>query len=492
MTEITRKINRVMFSAPKSGSGKTLITCACLAALKAAGYPVSSVKSGPDYIDPLFHKEVLGIPARNLDTYFTDHETTRALLAEDRRDGEYVVMEGVMGLFDGAGGTERMGSSYDLAEATKTPIILVLDAKGAGFSILPIIAGFLQYDTAKLIRGVILNRTSGVMAERLRPFIEDSLGVKLVGYFPNQKDIAWESRYLGLTLPGEIAGVQETIRIAADAFTKNIPLKNILQIMENAPALTAKPLREAIYDRLPGAAENEQGVRIAVARDEGFCFYYEENMQILRRLGAEIVPFSPIHDEKLPEDIDGILLGGGYPENYLKELEENRSMRSSLREAVLGKMPLRAECGGFMVLHERIFDKEGVPHEMVGAVRGECRYTGKSQRFGYIEVAFPETDGTGGAAALPAGAAPGSGTAPEGMRDRRIKGHEFHYYDSTNNGEDCTASKPVTGKTYRCMQVRDNAVMGYPHFYYPSGIWFAEEYVRQAAKYRKERLGEKK
>ena len=452
-----RKINRVMLSAPKSGSGKTLLTCALLATLKEKGYPVSSVKSGPDYIDPLFHKEVLGIPARNLDTWFTDGGTAASLLAQDRTDGEYVVMEGVMGLFDGAGGTEPEGSSYDLARATDTPIILVLDAKGAGYSILPMIAGFLQYDTAHLIRGVILNRTSGVMAERLRPFIEEQLGVSLIGYFPNQKNLAWESRYLGLTLPGEIAGVQDTITRAAAAFSESIPLEEILHVMENAPALEAETLRERIAEEDGGAPADAPKVRIAVARDAAFCFYYEENMQILRALGAEIVPFSPIGDAQLPENVSGILLGGGYPEMYLPELEKNASMRRSVKAAIESGMPVRAECGGFMYLHDRIFDKEGKPFEMVGAVSGECRYTGKSQRFGYIEVIFPD--------------------------GQRIRGHEFHYFDSTNNGDDCLAEKPVTGRQYRCMQLRGCSVLGYPHLYYPSGVWFAEKFVKEAQQY---------
>ncbi len=503
MEKKSLKLNRVMLSAPKSGSGKTLLTCALLSILKNAGYPVSSVKSGPDYIDPLFHKEVLGVPARNLDTWFTAPEMTAALLAKDREEGEYVVMEGVMGLFDGAGGTEPEGSSYDLARATGTPIILVLDAKGAGFSILPMIAGFLRYDTAHLIRGVILNRTSGVMAQRLAPLIREQLGVELLGYFPNQKDLAWESRYLGLTLPEEIAGLQETISRAAASFSENIPLQGILSIMENAPALEYAGLDSQVEEApaaeniVESAGKAVPKVRIAVARDPAFCFYYEENMQILRALGAEIVPFSPIRDADLPENIHGMLLGGGYPEMYLEALEKNESMRSAIKQAIESGMPVRAECGGFMYLHDRIFDKEGKPFEMVGAVPGECHYTGKSQRFGYIEVEFPVKEDGKDAAQKEAGAkadeqlelsAGGSAEAqpetPAGgsaeAQQRCIRGHEFHYFDSTNNGEDCVARKPVTGREYRCMQMSGCKVLGYPHLYYPSGVWFAEEFVKEA------------
>ena len=458
MTEITRKINRVMFSAPKSGSGKTLITCACLAALKAAGYPVSSVKSGPDYIDPLFHKEVLGIPARNLDTYFTDHETTRALLAEDRRDGEYVVMEGVMGLFDGAGGTEREGSSYDLAAVTGTPVILVLDAKGAGFSVIPMIAGFMQFDTDHRIKGVILNRTSGAMAERLAPLIEEKCGVPLIGYFPNRPGLSWESRYLGLTLPEEIEGVREMIAKAGEALAETVPIERILAVMESAGDL---PCREENADN-PGTAGaptiDRPPVRIAVARDEAFCFYYEENMRLLRRLGAEIVPFSPIHDTILPDNISALYMGGGYPELSAKALSENESMKASIRKALSEGMPLRAECGGFMYLHRTITDKDGHAWPMVGYVDADASYTGRSQRFGYAEYAYP--DGT------------------------KVKGHEFHYFDSTDNGEDVLAVKPVTGRQYRSSHVEGCQICGFPHLYYPSAPSFAEKFVAEARAYR--------
>ena len=192
------KLNRIMIAAPKSGSGKTMLMCALLQALKDRGMKVFSYKCGPDYIDPMFHQRVIGIPSKNLDTFFSGAEETRGLLLKDRKDGEFAVLEGVMGLFDGLGGTREEGSSYHLASVTKTPIVLVVDAKGMGRSVIPLLAGFLAYDREKLIQGVILNRMSKGYYEIIRPLIEEELSVQVLGYFQENRELCIESRHLGL------------------------------------------------------------------------------------------------------------------------------------------------------------------------------------------------------------------------------------------------------------------------------------------------------
>ena len=208
-----KKIRRIMIAAPKSGSGKTMITCGLLQIFKENGENISSCKCGPDYIDPMFHRQVLGIPARNLDTFFTGEDGTRSLFLRDRREDELVVMEGVMGLYDGLGGIREEGSSYHLAKVTQTPIILVVDAKGMGKSVLPLITGFLAYDKEHLIRGVIFNRMSAVYYEILKPLVEEELGIAVLGYFPENKDLQIASRHLGLCLPGELEDLQGKIRV---------------------------------------------------------------------------------------------------------------------------------------------------------------------------------------------------------------------------------------------------------------------------------------
>lgn len=479
------KLDRVMIAAPKSGSGKTTITCALLQSLKEQGIPVVSYKCGPDYIDPMFHKEVLGVPSKNLDTFFTGEEETRVLLKAGRTEGELALLEGVMGLYDGLGGIREEGSSYHLAKVTGTPIVLVVDAKGMGKSVLALIAGFLQYDTEKLIRGVILNRMSGAYFQTIKPLIEKELSVSAVGYVPDQKHLELKSRHLGLVLPKEQEEVQEQIRDFAAELQKTVSIEKIREIAAEAVELPETSKRnsdssygsaefvkdsviESTYDmevevEVEGITDTDSPI-IAVARDEAFCFYYEDNLQLLEEHGARLRYFSPLHDSLLPEGCDGILLGGGYPELHLQELEQNMSIRNEIRAAMEQNIPCVAECGGFMYLHEAIEDQEGQQYRMAGVLPGICINKGKLVRFGYIELQEKKPS-----------------FLPEGTK---IRGHEFHYYDSSDNGEDCMAVKPVTGKSYSCVIEAQNRFLGFPHLYYPSNPGFAENFVEKARDFR--------
>ena len=468
------KLNRIMIAAPKSGSGKTVVTCALLAALKDMGEYVHSYKCGPDYIDPMFHRYVLDVPAKNLDTFFTDEKKTRALLCRDCKDGDFAVLEGVMGLFDGLGGTREEGSSYHLAKVTQTPIILVVDAKGMGRSLIPLIAGFLAYDTEHLIKGVLLNRMSKSYYAIVKPLIEEELGIRVVGFLAEQRKVQLESRYLGLKLPHEIADLKVAVKMLSDVLKETVDTEVIRQIAGEATVLETFERKE-----VPGGErlqnENvsclEQTVAesplIAVARDEAFCFYYEDNLELLREYGAKLIFFSPLRDTGLPEDCAGLLLGGGYPDLYADRLSKNAQMRDAIREAVLGGMPALAECGGFMYLHSKLCDKDGKEYPMAGVVEGTCYDTGKLVRFGYIELQERMEN------FLPKG--------------ENLRGHEFHYFDSTANGTAWTARKPVTGKSYACIEEKENCCLGFPHFYYPSNPLFAKRFVEKCRKYEKTR-----
>lgn len=453
------KLHRVMIAAAKSGSGKTIVTCALLQLLKNMGHHVVSYKCGPDYIDPMFHQKAIDIPSKNLDTFFTGEEETRKLFLMDRGEEDFAVLEGVMGLFDGLGGIREEGSSYHLAKVTKTPILLVVDAKGMGRSVIPLIAGFLNYDKEHLIKGVILNRMSKSYYEILKPLIEEELGITVVGYFPEQKQFRIESRHLGLMLPQELIDVKKKLQEASGELQKTVSLEHILKIAGEASELEACGLI---------SLESKNSVSecpiIAVARDEAFCFYYEDNLRLLQEYGAKLKFFSPIHDEGLPEGSCGILLGGGYPELHGAELSSNRNMLSSIKEAMESGIPVVAECGGFMYLHNKIIDKENQSYPMVGAINAECHYTGKLVRFGYIELQEKDAN-----------------FLPEG---EMIRGHEFHYFDSQQNGESCVATKPVTGRNYPCVISKENCWMGFPHLYYPSNPAFAERFVEKAKNYK--------
>lgn len=452
---------RVMIAAPKSGSGKTMVTCALLWALKDRGEKTVCFKCGPDYIDPMFHEQVIGVPSKNLDTFFTgDKETRRLFLDSAAKDG-IAVMEGVMGVFDGLGGVREEGSSYHLAQVTGTGIILVVDARGMGRSVAALLSGFLGYDKEHLIRGVILNRISGAYFKTIRPFIERELGIEVLGYFPEQKKLQIGSRHLGLVMPGEIEGIRDKVKAAAKELAETVSIEKILKIAGGIGELdigerrTGQPQTRSVNF---GAVR--EGPVIAVARDESFCFYYEDNLRLLQEFGARIQYFSPLHDESLPNRCCGLLLGGGYPELYAGRLSKNRAMLKAVREAVEHGMPMVAECGGFMYLHSVLVDKEGARHDMAGVLSAACFYTESLVRFGYVEVRERQ-----------------SCFLPQGQS---IKGHEFHYYDSTDNGSDAVAIKPVSKRTYPCIIEKENCWMGFPHLYYPSNDSFARRFVEKA------------
>lgn len=454
------KIPRIMIAATGSGSGKTMITCALLQTLKEIGKKAAAFKCGPDYIDPMFHKKILGIPSKNLDTFFTDHDLTKALFLEDAEGKDISVMEGVMGLYDGLLGIYEEASSYELAKMTKTPIILVLDAHGMGRSIIPLIAGFLQFDREHLIKGVILNRINPMFYKKIKPEIESYLPIKVIGGLPHKEEFTIESRHLGLTLPEEMNKLHYKIKAAAESVKAFVDLSLLIKIAEAAQELTCSI-------RLEEKAEvvEKQKVRLGIAMDEAFCFYYEDNLRLLQRMGAKLIPFSPIHDQKLPDGISGIILGGGYPELYAGHLSENASMKKAVAAAIEKDMPSIAECGGFLYLHDEIKDMEGKAFKMAGVIHGKCQYSGKLVRFGYIQIQEKQ------AIFLEKG--------------QDIKGHEFHYYDSTKNGQACVAQKPRSDRSWECVHASVNAWWGFPHLYYYSNPQYAAHFIERAAEYEK-------
>lgn len=464
--KIAKKGARIMIAAPQSGSGKTLITCALLQALKEKNYYLESFKCGPDYIDPMFHKTVLGISSRNLDPFFTEDSITRMLLAKGQDSRDLAVIEGVMGLYDGLGGIREEASSYALAKATNTPIILTVNARGMGRSLLALLSGFLQYDTAHLIKGVILNQTPSSFASVLSKEIEETFHIPVVASFPVRDDVRIESRHLGLVMPYELEDIQSRLKIASQVLCENANIEQILEIAKSAPKLEYDVKRD-IKQKL-----TEKTIRIGVARDEAFCFYYEDNLDLLKSLGAKLIFFSPLHDDTLPKDLDGILFGGGYPELYLKELEENESMRNSVKSAIENKMPSLAECGGFMYLHDTIFDSEKKPYKMAGVIHACCMKKERLVRFGYLTL--------------------NSKTDSFWQKGETIRGHEFHYYDSEDNGECAIAKKPVGTRSWECVHAGSDHWWGFAHLSYYSNPKFAEKFAEACRSYKTNKIAKKK
>lgn len=432
---------RVMFAATRSGSGKTTVTCGVLAALKKQNIKVQAYKCGPDYIDPMFHRTVLGIDTGNLDTFFADADAIGRILARDTKDAELIVMEGVMGYYDGVGGTTTMASSYELSKVTKTPVVLIVDAKGASVTLAAIIRGIMEYKKDSRIVGVILNRVSPMFYSRIKHVIETECGIPVLGYLPEDASFAVPSRHLGLLQPDEMLKQRDWVETVAEAARKTIDIDGILEIAAQAEMLQIqKATGETEKSKFPA------DYRIGVARDAAFSFYYRENLRMLEDMGATLVYFSPLTDAHVSE-VDALIFGGGYPELYAKQLYENQSMRASVWQALEAGMPCHAECGGFLYLGKSLADAEGNVYEMVGFLDGAGFRTERLQRFGYVELAPQEAD----AFAV----------------NTVLRGHEFHYWDSTDCGDACLSWKPLSKqKTYSCMVKKKGTFAGFPHLYY--------------------------
>ncbi len=455
------EIPRIMIAAGSSGSGKTTITCGFLQALKNRGLNAASFKCGPDYIDPLFHKTIFKTPSKNLDTFFTDPGTVRYLMAETAVYADIAVIEGVMGYYDGAGIKTYAASSYELADITDTPVVFIVNAHGMGLSVIPYIKGFLEYKSGSGIKAVILNGVSGMVYKELKPLIEE-LGVTAAGYLPDMPEYQFESRHLGLVMPGGVLDIKDKINGLALRAEEYIDIDKILSIAKSAPCMEVPPL-----EIMPAC--NSGSVCIGVAMDEAFCFYYEDNLQLLEKLGARLVYFSPLYDKELPEGIHGCIFGGGYPELYLDILSSNTTMLNSVKKALTDKkMPYIAECGGFLYLHESMEDiKKHHSYKLAGVIPASASYKGKLQHFGYITLS-------------PAGHL--NGRSGYKMAEG-LKAHEFHYYGSTDNGKSFIARKPFRSTEWNCIHQQGQGFAGFPHLYFYSNPDFAREFVEKCSAY---------
>lgn len=363
-----------------------------------------------------------------------------------------------MGYYDGLGGLSDTGSAYHLARETRTPVALVLDARGASLSLCAQLKGFLNFRRSNGIAAVLLNRCSPRQFELLGPVLERECGVQVLGYLPQRADFAIESRHLGL-VADELPQLREKISAIAAELERCVDLKALIALAQSAPPLSYRPLKiKPITSFCP---------RIAVAKDAAFSFYYTENLQLLEALGAELVFFSPLADSALPPETHALYLGGGYPELHAERLSENRGMLNSLRKAARNGLPILAECGGFLYLHERLSDPNGKIFPMAGLVPGSCHYTGKLGRFGYIQLTA-QTD---------------SLLCKQG---EGIPAHEFHYYDSDNNGAAFLAQKPLSRQEWPCIHAENRLFAGFPHLYFYANPAFAEGFVRAALTHQQE------
>ena len=447
-----KQIQRIMIAAAGSGSGKTTITCALLEALKAKGKRPTSAKCGPDYIDTMFHSSVLGAPSTNLDLFFFDDNTAKFLLAENGSKGDITVIEGVMGYYDGLGIDSTESSSYHLAKVTETPVVLIVNSRGMALSVVASIKGFLEFRPDSNIKGVILNNCTESTYNTLKGVIEHEFNgeVKPLGFMPKMADCSLESRHLGLVTAQEVEDLNVKLMKLRDQALKSIDLDGIMELAGDAPDLE--------FDE-PEIRRFDKNVRIGVARDKAFCFYYEDSLKLLEKMGAELVDFSPMEDDFLPADLDGLYLGGGYPELYQEQLASNVSMRGAVLRTVNSGMPTIAECGGFMYLTEGIGDSP-----MVGVLPGDCSDQKKLMRFGYITLRAEKDN-----MLMKAG--------------HEIPAHEFHHWDCTETGSDFTATKK-NGRSWKAAFANDNLYAGFPHFNFWADPSLAENFIEACIRYK--------
>jgi cobyrinic acid a,c-diamide synthase len=401
---------RVVIAGTSSSVGKTTLTAGLISALKATGLTVQAFKVGPDYIDPAYLAHVSGRPCRNLDSWMLGEGALRQVLAQGSLGADLALIEGVMGLFDGRGDASE-GSTAEVARVIKAPVILVIDVGRMGESAAAMALGFKTYMPSLKLAGVLLNN---VASEGHRRSVEDAIwnGAKLpvLGALPQMTELGIPERQLGLLPVAENPEWDRILAQLGQAVAKNVDLDVIIRIANHAELLPLVPNKVFSGKRLNG-----DRVKIGVAYDEAFNFYYPENFELLEEHGAEIVPFSPLEDAHLPAGIAGLYLGGGFPESFVEPLARNRSMADSVQRAHRAGMPIYAECGGLMYLGRTLGTADGVSHRMAEVIPVDVVMEQQLQRFGYRQVLTLED----------------SVLSPKGQFYR---GHEFHWSRVTGHG----------------------------------------------------------
>ena len=444
-----------LLAAPRSGSGKTTMTCALLMALKRRGCAPCAFKSGPDYIDPMFHRAVLGVESRSLDLFFSAPETVRTLYAKGAAGHGAAVCEGAMGFYDGLGGVSDRASAWHLADTLGLPVLLVAEPKGQSLTLAAELNGLVNFRTPSHIAGILLNNCTARMHALLAPMLEEETGLPVLGFLPKLPEAVIGSRHLGLYTAAEVENLQQKLALLADAAEEHIDWPRLLALCEKEPpALPVQP-------ETPPAR-----VRIAVAQDEAFCFTYAETLEAFRDAGAEVVFFSPLRDTALPENIGGLYLPGGYPELHARELSENTSLLREIKQKIKSGLPTAAECGGFLYLGQSLTDAEGQSWPMAGVLPGEAKDAGRLVRFGYATLSA-DSDSL----LFRAG--------------ESFPIHEFHHWDSTANGTALAAKKPVGGAEWRCGFINEHFYAGFPHLYW-AGTPLPQRFAAAAENYRRD------
>jgi cobyrinic acid a,c-diamide synthase len=444
---------RLTIAGTHSGVGKTSIATSLMAALTRRGLRVQPFKIGPDFIDPGFHRLAAGRASRNLDGWMLSRETNLEILAKASEDADIAIIEGVMGLFDGSDALTQTGSTAEMSKWLGSPVLLVIDAAAMAGSAAALIRGFEDFDPEVRLAGVLCNRVGGSgHADILREAIVAHCRAKPLGFLPSDEKIALPERHLGLVMASESLS-REHLDAMANWIEAHVDIDRLLTVArEQSLPLSSRPVAPQM--------SVVRRARIGLARDAAFCFYYEDNLDLLQECGAELVEFSPISDGALPADLDGLYLAGGYPEIHAAQLSENASMRDAIVQFAKSGGPIYAECGGFMYLCEAIVDSDGREHQMAGLFPTRVRMQKQLAAIAYVEVEASEE-----ALWLRGG--------------QRVRGHEFHY----------SIIDEMPASVSRCLRLsagnktRDDGYAvgcvlgGYSHLHFRSSCDFASSFV---------------
>jgi cobyrinic acid a,c-diamide synthase len=450
-------MKRIMIAGTNSGCGKTTVTCGILQALVDMKKSVGAFKCGPDYIDPIFHSKIIGANTYNLDNFFCDENMIKYLFKKNSLNVDISVIEGVMGFYDGVSGK---ASSYDISNIINCAVVIVIDCEGMSSSVGAVIKGFLTYKVPNNIIGFIFNRLHESLLDEVKN-ICINLKTSFFGYLPMSKECVIESRHLGLSTTEDIVSIKNKMNILSDMVQKNIYIDEMIRISESFE-FPSYNLVSILKPKL------KNKVKIAVANDNAFCFIYEDNLNLLREMGCEIEFFSPLKDEDIPKNSDGLILCGGYPELFAKELFNNNKIRKSIYEKILEGIPVIAECGGFMYLHKLLEDINGEEYEMVGIVDAKAFRISQLQRFGYITLKAKSDNLLC-------------------KKDEEILAHEFHYWDSTKCGDGFDVVKAGDGAKYKCAIINHNMYASFPHLYFYANTRICYNFVSKCDLYRENR-----
>ena len=456
-------IPRVVIAATQSSSGKTTVVTGILRALKNKGIKVQPYKVGPDYIDPSYHTMAAGRKGHNLDTWLVDESQITDLFVSESKDADIAIIEGVMGLYDG--GKNGISSTAQLAKTLNAPVILVINVQSMGDSAAAIALGFKMYDEGVNLAGVILNRLGSPTHKSLIEEAMAKIGIPVLGAIFRDDSVHMPERHLGLTPAGE-NNAREVIEIISEKIAKEVYLEDIIKLANTAPAIEVEVSKKQC---------SNDDVTIAIAKDKAFSFYYPASLAQLEAYGAKLVFFSPLDDEKLPEKADAVIFGGGFPEIFAEQLAANSSMVESIRKANANKMPMYAECGGFMYLMQGIYDFEQNFHEMVGIIPAKAQMNKKLQTVGYVKAKILADNILG-------------------KKDDLINGHEFHFSTQVEANEDFPwafeFTKMRNNMKYNAGYAKDNIVGSYLHLHFLGAKENAKWFVAKAIEYKQAKDGE--